>query len=188
MLGELFLTFAKIGAFTFGGGYAMISIIEDECVEKKKWITSEQLTMVTVIAESTPGPIAINCATYTGYMTAGVFGAICATVGVVLPSFLIIYFISLLFDNFLTIEIVARAFRGIKIAVGILIARAGINLWKKCRKEKQSYVIMGLAFFIMLAGSIFAVKISTIALILIAGMGSMLIYKITQVSEKGGVV
>ena len=86
MLLELFLTFAKIGAFTFGGGYAMISIIEDECVEKRKWITSEQLSRVTAIAESTPGPIAINCATYTGYVQAGVCGAISATLGMVFPS------------------------------------------------------------------------------------------------------
>ena len=78
MLLDLFLTFAKIGAFTFGGGYAMISIIEDECVEKKKWITSEELATVTVIAESTPGPIAINCATHTGYKCAGIPGALSA--------------------------------------------------------------------------------------------------------------
>ena len=188
MLGELFLTFAKIGAFTFGGGYAMISIIEDECVEKKKWITSEQLATVTVIAESTPGPIAINCATYTGYMKAGVLGAVCATLGVILPSFLIIYFISLFFDNFLTISIVAKAFKGIKIAVGMLIARAGLNLWKKRKKDMQAYVIMGLAFLIMIMGSIFAVKVSTIVLIFLAGAGSMICYKIRQISKKGGAV
>lgn len=177
MLWELFLTFARIGAFTFGGGYAMISLIEDECVEKKKWITSEQLSTVTAIAESTPGPIAINCATYTGYMRAGVAGAICATLGVVLPSFLIIYLISLFFDNFLEIGVVAKAFKGIKIAVGVLIMRAGLNLWKKVKKEKQSYVMMYLAFLIMVFGSIFSVKISTIVLILASGILGILCYK-----------
>ena len=100
MLFKLFYTFAKIGLFTFGGGYGMIAIVQDECVEKKKWITHEELATVVAIAESTPGPIAINCATYTGYMQAGVPGALCATIGVTLPSFLIIYLISLFFENF----------------------------------------------------------------------------------------
>ena len=187
MLGELFLTFAKIGAFTFGGGYAMISIIEDECVEKKKWITSEQLATITVIAESTPGPIAINCATYTGYMKAGVLGAVCATLGMILPSFLIIYLISLFFDNFLTIGIVAKAFKGIKVAVGILIARAGLNLWRKGKKKRnlQACMIMGVSFFIMIAGNIFSVKVSTIALIFLAGIAGLICYKIGQISKKG---
>lgn len=187
MLWELFLTFAKIGAFTFGGGYAMISIIEDECVEKRKWITSEQLSTVTAIAESTPGPIAINCATYSGYMRAGVAGALCATLGVTLPSFLVIYLISLFFDNFLEITVVANAFRGIKIAVGVLIARAALNLWKKKKqKDIQAYVIAGLACGIMLLAGFFAVNVSTIVLILAAGVIGVVVYKIRQISGKGG--
>lgn len=187
MLLELFLTFAKIGAFTFGGGYAMISIIEDECVEKRKWITSEQLSTVTAIAESTPGPIAINCATYTGYMQAGVPGALCATLGVTLLSFVIIYMISLFFDNFLEITVVANAFKGIKIAVGVLIARAALNLWKKKKqKDVQAYVIAGLAFGIMLLAGFFVVNVSTIVLILAAGVIGVVVYKIRQISEKGG--
>lgn len=187
MLLELFLAFAKIGAFTFGGGYAMISLIEDECVEKRKWITSEQLSMVTAIAESTPGPIAINCATYTGYVQAGVSGAIGATLGMVFPSFLIIYLISLFFDNFLAITVVANAFKGIKIAVGVLIARAALKLWKKKKqKDVRAYVIAGLAFAIMLLAGIFAMNVSTIVLILAAGAAGVLVYKIRQISEKGG--
>jgi len=187
MLLELFLAFAKIGAFTFGGGYAMISLIEDECVEKRKWITSEQLSMVTAIAESTPGPIAINCATYTGYVQAGVPGALCATLGMVLPSFGIIYLISLFFENFLEITVIANAFKGIKIAVGVLIARAALMLWKK-KKQKgmQAYVIAGLAFLIMLLASLFAVNVSTIVLILVAGVISLVLYKIKDISSKGG--
>ena len=94
MLFTLFLAFARIGLFTFGGGYAMISVIEHICVEKKKWITGEELLEMTVIAESTPGPIAINCATFTGHKIAGVPGAIAATLGMVTPSFFIIYLIS----------------------------------------------------------------------------------------------
>ena len=179
MLLELFLTFAKIGAFTFGGGYAMISIIEDECVEKKKWITSEQLSTVTAIAESTPGPIAINCATYTGYMQAGIAGAFFATLGMVMPSFLIIYLISMFFDNFLEIAVIAKAFKGIKIAVGILITRAALQLWRK-KKDKniQAYAILAAAVFIMLIGEVLGMTISTIVIILAAGASSIVIYKI----------
>ena len=87
MVFTLFFTFAKIGLFTLGGGYAMISIIENICVEQKKWITHDEMMDVTVIAESTPGPIAINCATYVGYKQKGIRGAMAATLGVVLPSF-----------------------------------------------------------------------------------------------------
>ena len=98
---DLFLTFAKIGLFTFGGGYAMIAMIEHNCVEKKQWITHDEMMNVTVIAESTPGPIAINCATFTGYKKAGFSGALAATLGMVLPSFAVIYLISMFLDNFL---------------------------------------------------------------------------------------
>lgn len=189
MLLELFLTFVKIGAFTFGGGYAMLSIIEDECVEKRKWITAEELSTVTAIAESTPGPIAINCATYTGYVQAGVPGALCATLGMILPSFVIIYLISLFFDNFLEITVVANAFKGIKIAVGILITRAALNMWKKKKKKDVwTYVIAGSAAVIMLMASILAVNVSTIVLILVAGIWGILIYKVKQISGKGGAV
>ena len=116
---DLFLTFAKIGLFTFGGGYAMISLIENSCVEKKQWITHDEMMNVTVIAESTPGPIAINCATFVGYKQKGFTGAISATIGMVLPSFCIIFLISMFMDNFLEITWIAHAFMGIKIAVGL---------------------------------------------------------------------
>ena len=128
---DLFLTFAKIGAFTFGGGYAMIALLDHECVDKKKWITEDELSDVTVIAESTPGPIAINCATFTGYKQAGMPGAIAATVGMILPSFLIILLIATFFETLLSYTIVANAFRGIRVAVAVLIAMAGIKMVKK---------------------------------------------------------
>ena len=125
---ELFLTFSKIGLFTFGGGYAMLSLIERICVTQKEWITHDEMMRITVIAESTPGPIAINCATYIGYKKKGLPGALAATFGVVLPSFLIILLISFFLDRFLEIKWVASAFRGIKIAVGVLIVGAAANL------------------------------------------------------------
>ena len=119
ILADLFLTFAKIGFFTFGGGYAMIALIEDACVEKKKWITHDDMMNVAVIAESTPGPIAINCATFVGYRRGGFMGAVAATVGMVLPSFLIIFVVSQFLDHFLEIGWIHSAFMGIKLAVGI---------------------------------------------------------------------
>ena len=131
---ELFLIFAKIGLFTFGGGYAMISLIENNCVEKNKWITHDEMMNVTVIAESTPGPIAINCATFVGYKQKGLTGAVAATIGMVLPSFCIIFLISMFLDNFLEITLIANAFKGIKLAVGLLILNAGLNMMQKMKK------------------------------------------------------
>ena len=111
---DLFLSFAKIGLFTFGGGYAMLSLIENTCVEKKKWITQEEMMNITVIAESTPGPVAINCATYVGYKQKKMLGALVSMLGMILPSFVIIYLISMFLDRFLEITWVANAFQGIK--------------------------------------------------------------------------
>lgn len=133
---ELFFTFVKIGLFTFGGGYAMISMIENNCVEKKAWITHDEMMDVTVIAESTPGPIAINCATFTGYKKAGFLGAFVATLGIVVPSFIVIFLISMFLDNFLEITIVANAFKGIKVGVGLLILDAAITMINKMQKKE----------------------------------------------------
>ena len=166
---QLFLTMFKIGLFTFGGGYAMISIIEDNCVEKKKWISHDEMMDITVIAESTPGPIAINCATFVGHKIAGLAGAVCATLGVVLPSFLIIFVISSFLDNFLEIEIISKAFYGIKVAVGVLILDAGIKMFKKMSKKIFPRVIMVLSCIIMFFVQMFAIKFSAISLMLIAG-------------------
>ena len=136
LLIELFLTFAKIGLFTFGGGYAMISMIENACVENKKWISHDDMMNITVIAESTPGPIAINCATFVGYKQKGLIGAIAATMGIVFPSFAIIYLIAILMDDFLEITVIANAFKGIKLAVGILILDAALKMIQKMQKNQ----------------------------------------------------
>lgn len=170
---ELFLTFAKIGLFTFGGGYAMIPVIEDSCVQNKKWITHEQMLQITVIAESTPGPIAINAATYVGYHTAGMLGAIAATFGVVLPSFVIIYSISLFLDNFLELTLIAKAFQGIKIAVGLLILDAGIRMSGKLPKTTKVKVLMLGSMAIMLLTNLFSIDFSSITLILFVGIASL---------------
>ena len=176
LLLQLFLTFFKIGLFTFGGGYAMISIIEDSCVEKKKWITHDEMMNLTVIAESTPGPIAINCSTYIGYSEAGIIGAIIATVGMVLPSFIIISIIASALDSFLEITFIANAFKGIKLAVGILILDAAVKMIIKIKKEKLTIAILTGSFVIMMLINIFALDFSTIALLLIAAAVSLAVF------------
>ena len=187
MLLELFLTFFRIGAFTFGGGYAMISVIEDICVSRKKWITHEDLVNVTVIAESTPGPVAINCATFVGYKQKGFIGAVMATLGVVLPSFIIIYVISMFLDRFLEIAWIANAFKGIRVAVGLLILDVGIRMIKKMPKEPVRIVILALAFAAMLLISVFSWKISAITLLLCGAAVSLAVFLIQKPrEEKGG--
>ena len=186
LLLELFLTFAKIGLFTFGGGYAMISLIENNCVEKKKWISHDEMMNITVIAESTPGPIAINAATFVGYRKAGFSGALIATFGIVLPSFIIIYIISAFFDNFLEITVIANAFRGIKPAVGILILDAGIGMISKMPKKKLPRAIMLGAFAAMMCINIFAMRISSVLLMLAAAVMSIAVFTVSEMREKKG--
>lgn len=181
---DLFLTFAKIGLFTFGGGYAMIALIEDICVEKKRWITHDEMMNITVIAESTPGPIAINCATYVGYKQKGLSGAAAATVGMVLPSFCVIFLISRFLDRFLEIAWIAHAFRGIKIAVGILILDAAVRMLRKMQKKALPLTIMGCAFLAMLLIDVFALRISSITLMLTAAAVSLVLFMVKQNSGK----
>ena len=188
ILFELFFTFARIGLFTFGGGYAMISMIENQCVEQKKWITHDEMMNMTVIAESTPGPIAINCSTFAGYKKAGVLGAFAATLGMVIPSFVIIYLISMCLDNFLELTVIANAFKGIKIGVGFLILDAGITMLKKMPKKKLPRIIMICSCIAMLGINIFAWNFSSIALMLVAALISLLIFIIQDMpKQKGGV-
>ena len=181
---ELFLTFSKIGLFTFGGGYAMIPLIENNCVEKKEWITHEEMMDITVIAESTPGPIAINCATYVGLKKKGIAGAVAATVGVILPSFLIILLISFFLDRFLEIKWVAGAFRGIKAAVGVLIVGAAVKMMQKTKREPLPVIIISVSFLVMFLINLFALRISTIILMLIAAVIGFAVYLIGRRSEK----
>ena len=183
---DLFLTFAKIGLFTFGGGYAMIAMIENNCVEQKKWITHDEMMNITVIAESTPGPIAINCATFTGYKKAGVMGALAATFGIVVPSFLIIFLISMFLDNFLELTIIANAFKGIKVGVGILILDAAITMIKKMHKKKLPRTIMACSCLAMLCINFFALKFSSISLMLVAACVSLSIFILNGAPEQKG--
>lgn len=141
LIGELFLTFFKIGAFTFGGGYAMIALIEREIAEKRKYLTKEDILDIVAVAESTPGPIAINMATFVGYRTAGALGSAAATVGVVLPSFVIIYVLSFIIRQFESFKPVQYAFCGIRAGVLALIIKAWISMFKASRKSVFSYTV-----------------------------------------------
>lgn len=181
---KLFLTMFKIGLFTFGGGYAMLALLENEFVEKKGWLTKEEFLNMLAIAESTPGPIAINSATYIGYKTAGVLGSAFATFGVCLPSFIIIYIISLFFDAFLKLEFVQYAFLGIRACVVYLIASAGFKLFKSIKKNFLSLAIFISVLCVMTAFSIFAVDFSTVFYILICGTIGLVAYLISLVTKK----
>ena len=186
ILCDLFLTFAKIGFFTFGGGYAMIAMIENICVENKKWITNDEMMDITVIAESTPGPIAINCATFTGYKKAGFAGALAATFGIIVPSFAVIYLISMFLDNFLELTLIANAFKGIKIAVGILILDAAFTMLKKMHKKKLPRAIMACSCAAMLCINIFSLNFSSISLMMAAAAVSLAVFVLGITPEQKG--
>lgn len=172
---KLFTTFFKIGAFTFGGGYAMVPLIQREIVENKKWISDNDILDILAIAESTPGPIAINTATFVGYKVSGVLGSLCATLGTVLPSFVIILIISGVLREFQDIEAVKFAFMGIRAGVLALIIKALITMYKKCEKGVVPYAIMALAFI----GVVFF-KINALLVIVscaLIGLASFMIMK-----------
>ena len=183
LLWQLFTVFFKIGLFTFGGGYAMLSIIEDACVDRRGWITGEEMDELVVVAESTPGPIAINCATFVGARQAGVLGAVCATLGMILPSFLVILAVSRFLDRFLELPAVANAFRGVKLAVCVLILDAGRRLWLRMPKKPLPICLLLSALALSLAASLFSLRISSLVLLLGAGALSLLAY---AVSRRGG--
>lgn len=175
---QLFLSMFKIGLFTFGGGYAMINLLENEFVSKKSWISHDEFMDLVTIAESTPGPIAINCATYLGYKREKLIGSIFATLGMIAPSLTIIYFISLFFNQFLAITWVASAFRGIQVAVILLIFSAGLKMLKKIKKTPLTVLLISITFAVMILFGLFTVNFSSIFYILISGSIGLLIYTI----------
>ena len=176
MLLPLFLTFFQIGLFTFGGGYAMIANIREVVVDKKHWLDEEELVQIITIAESTPGPIAINLATYVGYKKQGFWGSLCATLGVVLPSLIIIYAISLFLEPFMANKYVAYAFVGIQCAVAFLILKAGMNMLQKMHKKALSLIMFCVVFLLMLICKLLDFNISSIVLILLGGIIGVFAY------------
>jgi chromate transporter len=181
---RLFLTMFKIGLFTFGGGYAMIAVFENEFVSNKKWIEREEFTDLIAIAESTPGPIAINSATYIGYKVAGFWGSFFATLGMVLPSLMIIFCISLVFEKFLAIELVGKAFKGIQACVAFLILSAGVKMFLKSKKNLFSVTIFALVNLTVILLALFSVKFSSIYYILIGAIVGLFAYALNLISKK----
>lgn len=178
MLASLFLTFFRIGLFTFGGGYAMIANIREVVVEKKHWLDEDELMQVITVAESTPGPIAINLATYVGYKKKGFTGSLLATTGVVLPSVVIIYLISLFLEPFMSNPYVAYAFVGIQCGVAFLILKAGMDMLKKLEKKAFPLTVLGAVFALMLLCEVFDMHISSIVLLLLGGFTGILAYSL----------
>lgn len=181
---SLFLTMLKIGLFTFGGGYAMIALFENEFVEKKKWLEKDEFLDVAAIAESTPGPIAINAATYIGYKNAGIIGSIIATLGICIPSFIIVYAISLFFDAFLSLTLVAYAFKGIQICVVYLILTAGLKMMAHMKKNAFNIIIISITLICMVVFSLFAVKFSTIFYMMISGACGVVVYLLGKIRKE----
>lgn len=168
-LETLFFTFFKIGLFTFGGGYAMIALLEEEFIQRRKWLDKDEFLDMTAIAESTPGPVAINSATYLGYKLAKVPGAATATVAVCLPSFLIIYAISLFFEQFTQLTVIASAFKGIQVCVIYLIFSAGVRMLKALDKSPFATGVLAAVMLVMVGLSLAGVSVSSILLILLSG-------------------
>lgn len=181
---ELFWVFFKLGLFTFGGGYAMLPHIKEVVIEKKKWLTEDEVLDIIAIAESTPGPIAINMATYIGNKKKGFWGSVFATLGVVLPSLIIIFAISLFFDAFLKNQYVKYAFVGIKCGVAFLILKTGIEMLVKTKKKFLNIFLLSLTLIAMLLCELFAVNISSILFILFGGVLALIIFSICNKKVK----
>lgn len=182
-LGTLFFTFFKIGLFTFGGGYAMIALLEEEFIQRRKWLDKDEFLDMTAIAESTPGPVAINSATYLGYKLAKVPGAATATVAVCLPSFLIIYAISLFFEQFTQLTVIANAFKGIQVCVIYLIFSAGMRMLKALDKSPFATGVLAAVMLVMVGLSLAGVSVSSILLILLSGAAGVAAWLIGRRKE-----
>lgn len=181
---NLFFTMLKIGLFTFGGGYAMIALLENEFISKKKWIEKDEFIDMVAIAESTPGPVAINSATYIGYKLLGFWGSFLATIAVCIPSFAIIFVISLFFDAFLTLTLVSYAFRGIQACVIYLIMSAGLKMMKDMEKNIFNVIILTVTLACMVLFSVFSVSFSSIFYIIISGFIGLFVYMIRLIRAR----
>ena len=182
-LGTLFFTFFKIGLFTFGGGYAMIALLEEEFIQRRKWLDKDEFLDMAAIAESTPGPVAINSATYLGYKLAKVPGAATATVAVCLPSFLIIYAISLFFEQFTQLTVIANAFKGIQVCVIYLIFSAGVRMLKALDKSPFATGVLAAVMLVKVGLSLAGVNVSCILLILLSGAAGVAAWLIGRRKE-----
>ncbi len=181
---SLFFTSLKIGLFSFGGGYAMIALTENEFAEKKKWIKKEEFSDIVAIAESTPGPIAINSSTFVGYTIGGVWGAVLSTIAVCIPAFTIIFLISLFFDRFLSFKYVALAFKGIRVGVTFLIVSAGFKMLLDVEKSPFNIIVFVVTAACVILFSLFGVNFSSIFYILISALAGIIAYSVKAAAAK----
>ena len=180
---RLFLVMVKIGLFTFGGGYAMIALLESELVAKRNWLEKDEFLDMVAVAESTPGPVAVNMATFIGYRQGGVAGAAFSTIGVCLPSFLIIFGISFFFDTFLSLSYVSYAFKGIRVCVIYLILSSGWKLLKTMERTPFSLLLFGTVFSAILVFSLLSVRFSSVLYILLSALAGFFLYLIQKLRK-----
>ena len=176
LLLTLFLQLLKIGLFAFGGGYTIIALLDDEFVKKRQWIDHDEFMSVVAIAESTPGPIAINVATYIGYKLTGWFGAVITTFAVVLPAFSIMYVVSTMYDAFMANMYIAAAFKGVQVCVVYVIGMAGLRMLKKMKKKPLNWVILAATVVLMICLNLMGMRISSILYILASGFIGLGVY------------
>ena len=176
MVLSLFLSMMKIGCVAFGGGYAIIALLESEFISKRQWIAHDEFLDVVAIAESTPGPIALNVATYIGYKLAGFFGATIATVGICVPSFVIMYLVSLFYEQFMEIRLIAAAFKGIQICMVYLIAAAGWKMLKKMKKTPFNVTVYVIACVGMILCSLLDIPVSSVVFIFTSGVAGLALF------------
>lgn len=181
---KLFATFFKIGLFTFGGGYAMIAVLHDEFVVRKKFFTKEEFLDLIAICESTPGPIAINMATFVGYKNNKILGSIFATLGIVLPAFIIISIIAYFIKGFFDIEIVDNAFKGIKAGIVVLILFSGISMFKSLNKRIIWVIVFISVVILMILFEFIGFEFSSIYFILIGGLIGYIVSLIDKYNER----
>ncbi len=167
---ELFITFSKIGAVTFGGGYAMLMILLREIVQNKHWATEQELTDYYAIAQCTPGVIAVNVATFVGRKTAGNLGGIIATLAVVFPSVVIISLLAGVIKAYASLEWVKNAFAGVRVCVCVLIFNAVIKLFNKAIIDKKTLII----YLLVLAGAM-TLNISPVVFVILAGIAGIIL-------------
>lgn len=180
---RMFLVMVKIGLFTFGGGYAIIALLESELVAKRKWLEKDEFLDMIAVAESTPGPVAVNMATFIGYRQGGVAGAAFSTLGVCLPSFLIIFGISFFFDAFLSLSYVSYAFKGIRVCVIYLILSSGWKLLKTMERTPFSLLLFGTVFSALLIFSLLSVRFSSVLYILLSALAGFFLYLIQKIRK-----
>ncbi len=180
---ELFIAFLKIGAVNFGGGYAMLPLLEEDLVKKKGWVTTDDLMDYFAIGQCTPGIIALNVSTFIGKKRKGIAGAAAATLGFLTCPIILILLIAICLTNFADLPIVQNAFAGIRVCVCVLILEAVIRLWKKSIVDKISFVIYAVIFILMVFGSYLPVKLPAAVLVVAAGIAGILIRGHKEVSK-----